>query len=1126
MTPHRPPMPEPVRLLGLALVALLSPSAAPALGQDDPAADPAAAAAQEPGVPFARLPDVSPDGRRVAFTYQGDVFTAPIAGGTAERLTVHEAYESRPRFSPDGEWIAFESDRHGNDDLFVMASDGSDIRRLTWHSTDDAVGGWTPDGRILFGTERTWQQVEREDEVYSVAAAGGTPDRLLDAVGYDPRPSPDGRFLAFEFGSNGTFREGYRGPANRDLWIHDTADGSFHALTEDFDGNDFGAVWVGERTLLFVSERGDAGDLYRLSLDADGEAQGQPERLTALGEDGIRAFGASDDGSVVVLERGPALHVLEPSAVGEGPAGPEDLRPLEVRIPADDRFYAVERRTYRDDAEEYALSPDGQRIAFVVRGELFLTSSAPDEERTVRLTSHSWRDREPAWVDDSTLVFSSDRDGDYDLYRLVSADPDERDPLLALDFRVERLTNDPAPERSPVVAPDGERVAFVRGPGALVVADLAEEGLTDERVLREGWADPGYVAWSPDSRWLAYALDDLDFNQEIYIQPADGSREPVNVSQHPRPDDDPVWSPDGSKLGFLSNRNNGDDDVWFVWLREEDWEKTRADWELQQLRKRLKKDPPQEDGGGGGSENGQEAGEGDAEDAPPEVEIDFDRIHERLRQVTSLPGNESDLRFSPSGDTLFFVTNRDSRQSFDAEQDLWRAKWDGTDLTALTSGGADPEDVRLGPEGEWLYARFPEGRLGRVAVSDGEREGLPFAARVRIDHPAERRQAFSEAWRLLRQNFYDPDFHGQDWDALRAHYEPWAMKTSTKRGFADVFNMMLGELNASHLGFYAADRAETEEQRTGLLGAEIDPVEDGVRVERVVPKSPADREESRLRPGDVITAVDGEPVSPERNFYSLLVDRAGERTVLSVRDAEGSERRVVIRPTESLSDELYEEWVRDRAALVEEYSGGRLGYIHVRGMNWPSFERFERELEASGDGKEGLLVDVRYNGGGWTTDYLLTVLTYPQHAYTVPRGAAEDLDTQHTEFRAHYPFGERLPQSAWTKPVAALANENSFSNAEIFSHAFKTLGLGPLVGGPTFGAVISTGGAGLIDGSFVRLPFRGWYVRATDENMENGPAVPDISIPRRPDDRADGEDAQLRGAVDALLVETDGEPGG
>ena len=284
---------------------------------------------------------------------------------------------------------------------------------------------------------------------------------------------------------------------------------------------------------------------------------------------------------------------------------------------------------------------------------------------------------------------------------------------------------------------------------------------------------------------------------------------------------------------------------------------------------------------------------------------------------------------------------------------------------------------------------------------------------------------------------------------------------------------------------------------------------------------PPDRERSKLRVGDVITAVNGEAVAEVPNFYALLEDTAEERIILGVESEDGEEREVIIRPVESLSDELYREWVEDRRALVDEYSNGRLGYIHVEGMNWSSFERFERELIASGSGKEGLVVDVRYNGGGWTTDYLMAVLTVQRHAYTVPRGAAQDLEAEHQDFRGHYPFGERLPLASWTKPVAALCNENSYSNAEIFSHAFKSFGLGPLVGQPTFGAVISTGGVGLIDGSFVRLPFRGWYVYPTDQNMEHGPAVPDLLVENAPDYRGSGEDAQLRRAVEALLQDVD-----
>ena len=1097
-------MPLTRRLLPLALLLVL-PLLAPA--------DAAPQTAEE-AAPFVRHPDVSPDGSTVVFSYQGDLFRVPAEGGLATRLTVHEAYESRPRFGPEGDRLAFQSDRWGSEDLFFMDADGGMVRRLTHHSADDELGGWTADGGLLFNTIRTWVQVEWEPEIHRIDAAGGTPDRLLDAVGFSPTTSPDGRFVAFVLGANRRTKVGYRGPANRDLWVHDTRDGGYTRLTE-FDGNDMQPAWAGSRTLMFLSDRdgGDAYNLYRLELTAEGQADGDPEPVTSFPEDGVRHFGVSADGSTVAFERRTSIFLMRD--------GGEPER-LDVRIPRDDHFVDVERETFRDRAEEYAVSPDGEQVAFVVRGDLYVIENDTDEGRTVRLTTDVGRDRDVAWLSDTALVFASDRDGDYDLYRLESADPDEPDLHNSLEHRVVRLTDTAIPERRPVVSPDGDRVAWVQAnasyaaapEGALVVAGVEDGELTDRRTLLDGWAVPEGVTWSPDGRWLAYARSDLDFNSEVFVLAADGSGDPVNVSQHPKADMSPVWSPDGTKLGFVSLRNNGDADLWFAWLREADWERTEEDWELRQ---ELEEE----------EEAGEDGEEGDGEDAAADtVRVDLERIHERLEQVTALPGNESDPVASEDGETFYFVTNRDAWQEIGGEQEIWKAKWDGTEIERLASGGESPSSLRLGPGGEHLFMLREGGTLGRVVVEGGEEESLSFAARTRIDHRAERAQVFDEAWRLLDRNFYDPDFHGEDWEALHDRYRPWALAASTKRDFRDVFNRMLGELNASHMGIYGADRSETRDEETGLLGVEIDPVEGGVRIERVVPGSPADREASELREGEVITAVGGTPVAEAPNFYALLADRVDRRTILRVRGTDGEERQVVIRPTGSLDDELYDEWVEERRRLTEEYSDGRLGYIHVEGMNWPSFERFERELEAAGDGKEGLLVDVRFNGGGWTTDYLLTVLTYPQHAYTVPRGATPDLDANHEAFRDHYPFGERLPQAWWTKPVGALANQNSYSNAEIFSHAFKTLDLGPLVGEPTFGAVISTGGAGLMDGSFVRLPFRAWYVKATDENMEHGPAVPDHVVPRRPDDRADGEDAQLRKAVEVMLERIDGGEGG
>jgi C-terminal processing protease CtpA/Prc len=290
-----------------------------------------------------------------------------------------------------------------------------------------------------------------------------------------------------------------------------------------------------------------------------------------------------------------------------------------------------------------------------------------------------------------------------------------------------------------------------------------------------------------------------------------------------------------------------------------------------------------------------------------------------------------------------------------------------------------------------------------------------------------------------------------------------------------------------------------------------------MEIVRVVPGSPADRSASKLAVGEVITSINGIPLGGDQNVYALLTNQANEELLLTV-DNGGKRREVVIRPTSSLGDELYEAWVDERKRLTADYSNGRLGYIHIQGMNWPSFERFERELMAAGLGKDGIVIDVRYNGGGWTTDYLMAVLNVQQHAYTIPRGATNTLE-QHREFASHYPYGERLPLSAWTRPAIALCNQNSYSNAEIFAHAFKTLDRGTLVGQPTFGAVISTGGSRLIDGGLVRVPFRAWYVKSTGENMEHGPAVPDILVENAPDSKVRRQDEQLKAAVDTLLKE-------
>lgn len=1038
-----------------------------------------------------RYPAINPNGSLISFSYQGDIWTVPSSGGKATRLTIHEAYESTPVFSPDGKSIAFSGARYGNNDIFVIPTEGGAPKRLTVHSNADNISSWSASGNILFSTSREFHQIERPLEVYSISASGGTEYRIMDAVGFDPIQSPDGRFIAFTRGDiNPIFREDYRGPSNRDIWLYDSKNKSYAKLTS-FDANDIVPRWADSGTLYFLSTNPGRNNLFRLKLDSNGKPVGTAEQLTDFEDHSIRYFSISGDGKTIVFEREKNIYTMN--------TGSKAVQKVQVQMGADVRFDPVVNKIASGDASEYEISPNGKLIALAVRGEVYVKEANKDKSNSTNLSNHSYRDMGIAWLSDSVALFTSDReDNNFDIYMVKSVDKQQPNIFKSLKHQIIRITKTNEDESSLSVSGDGKKIAYMRGRGTLVVSDIAADGkLSNEKILLDGWASASGIRWSPDNKWLAYSLEDLYFNEEIFIHAADNSSKPVNVSMHPRNDTQPFWSADGSRLGFISARNNRSNDVWFVWLKKEDYEKSKQDWDDVSTEEKSDKS----------------ANKDKKEPKVKPMQIDFDRIHERVVQVTSFPGDESNLLISKDGETFFYTAVSSTAKG----RDLYSVKWNGKDLKELTKSATNPTSVSMDREGKYLYYLKTGGAMNRLDIKGDKSEGLPYAVKQHIDYTVERTQVFEEAWRTIRDGFYDPQFHGKNWNALHDKYKELCVIASTNEDFRDMFNYLLGELNSSHMALSTPQQAETQKEATGMLGTELIPVKEGMKVMRVIPNSPADKTTSKLVAGDVITAVDGNAYNDSENFYDALNTKVDERALLTVKGADGKTREVVIRPVNTIRQLLYEEWVNDRQKLVDKFSNGRLGYIHIQAMNMSSFEVFERELQAAGYGKDGLVVDVRYNGGGSTTDYLMAVLNYKQHAYTIPRGASENLERDKTKFRDYYPVGERLIFSAWMKPSIALCNEGSYSNAEIFSHAYKTLGIGKLVGVSTNGSVISTGGRPLMDGSFVRLPFRGWYTKATDKNQELGPAIPDITVYNSPDWIATGTDDQLKTAVEELL---------
>lgn len=1041
--------------------------------------------------PMPRSPALSPDGTQVIFSWQGDLWLAPSGGGDAVRLTAHPAYDHAPVWFPDGRRVAFVSDREGSNDIFVMELPSGQPRRLTFHQEDDRLQGTR--GEDVVFLSRRHEGWNRMAAVYRIPAAGGTEERLVDVLAQEAVPSPDGRYLALVRGATPAVRRHYRGAANRDLWLLEVSTGVLTRLTET-DWDEDGIAWAGNGALVFRSDQGtDTRNLFRLDL-----ADGGLSQLTAHQGEDVRSPATSADGRLAVYEVWDGLYVV-PTDGSQAP------RRLAFQVAADTVVPPVTREVVRADAEVVVPSPDDDQVALVVRGDIYVVAPRPKDlaaiapSPTARVTATAARERDVTWSPDSAwLVYCSDRDGQLELYR---ARPAAGGPFWsAATFHEERLTRTEEDERQPAFSPDGTRLGFVRGSGTLVVADA--DGRT-ERELFTTWADL-HFRWSPDSRWIAFSYQDAHGNSEVWIIPAAGGT-PVNVSQHPDLDFDPVWSPDGRRLYWRARRQQRSIDLWGVYLSREDHERTPEQWVGL-----FSGDAGKGARAGRGGGSGDKGKEGDGVQVPA-VAIDIAGLHERAQALTTLAVDVGDFAVSPDGRAVVFSA------APDGQADLYKVRFDGKELTRLTTGGQQPGQPVFSKDGKTVMYRTGRGTVASVGLDGKTGDGVPFAARHEVETAALRAQVFDEAWSALDRAFYDPNFHGVNWKEQFERYRPLALQASSRRDFEDVVNLMLGELNASHMGFRSA--TDQERSRTGNLGVEITVPADGrgVVVAEVLPETPASRRDVGLTAGDRILAVDGRSVTAGINLFDLLTDTVGRPTVLRVSGSAG-ERDVLVTPVPLpvVRNARYRQWVVERRALTEAWSGGRLGYIHIQGMNMPSLEEFQRELFAAADGREGLLIDVRNNGGGWTTDYLMAILTVRRHAWTVPRNADPDL-------RA-YPQ-DRLPLPAWTRPAAVLADQDSYSNAEIFSWAFRTLKRGPVIGMPTFGAVISTGGARLSDGSIVRLPRRGWFVADSGINMENNGCPPDVLVPKPPhQDLSSVADDQLARAVEVLVAQLPDDP--
>jgi len=1024
-------------------------------------------------VRFARTPDISPDGRWVAFSYLGDIWIVSAEGGVARQITTHEAHEINPVFSPDGRWLAFSSNRYGSYDVFVVSVEGGPPRRLTFDSAHELVNDWTPDGRyILFSTRRT-PQFPPLPEMYLVPVEGGRERRLPLDEGRDGVFRPDGLELAYIRGPGLWYRKGYRGSANDDIWIC-RADGTHHRRLTSFNGQDGSPMWSADgRWIYYVSEESGVSNIFRRSADGTGPSV----QITHHTSEGVRRARISRNGEWIVYECGFELYRLHVSE-----ANPQPQR-IAIVARADLASNPEVYRTFTQGISEYALAPNEQHLAIVVHGEIFLVPVSGGKARNV--SNSPAHDREPVWSpDNKAIAFISDRDGEENVYLIESAEPPGAELGQARQYRIRRVTHHAGPESGISFSPDGKKLAVLRH-GTLWVMDRdganAKVLVPQPRVIE--------YSWSPDGSWIVYSRMDAHFASDLYLIPAEGGQ-PVNITRYATRNFGISWSQDGRLLCFISQRRQ-DLDVFVMQLQKPASDSTNRRAEsTAKLANPLDKilDQP---------------GRG-------RLVIDLDDIHLRVQRVTAMSSDESEAVIRPDGHYVAFRSNAL------AANDLWLASVNGEQIFRLTVGNVHPRQITWRRTGAILFLdEFGALRSTRPNLSPGSApvaetpNRIRIEARLKINRPALFQEMFAEGWRKLRHSFYDPRLHGADWEAVRAKYSALLPHIACVEDFYDLVSLMLGELNASHLGIGGQNR--NPEEQTADLGILWDENYPGpaLRVREILKGGPADRKGIELRPGEYIVAIEGERLSEQTNLSRLLNDKAGEPLRLQVsRYPDGRESRwLELRPIrrQEAAPLYYRHWVARNERLVHELSGGRLGYIHLRAMDVESLDEFVRALYSEHFDKDGLILDVRFNGGGFTHDQVLSFLGGKEHTYFVSR------DGQYGTVLRSY-------DRKWTKPVVVMCNNRSFSDAEIFPNAFRELGLGKLVGVPTGGLVIGTVNERLIDGSFFRVPRLGVYT-PQGINMEKAGVVPDIVVEPHPDDLQAGRDPQLTRAVEVLKQE-------
>lgn len=1054
-----------------------------------------------------RYPVISPDGKTIVFCYKGDIYKVSATGGTAIALTQNSAYDYKPIWSPDSKTIAFASDRYGNFDIFTIPIEGGVPLRLTFYSGREIPNSFTPDGNNILFKATIEDNVENVDfprsylsELYEISVKGGAVKRILSTAAEEAKYSKDKSKIIYQDckGPENYWRKHHRSSITRDIWMYDTKTGK-HTKITSFAGEDrLPSFSSDEKYLYFTSERfNNTFNVCRLEL-ANTE---KVEKITNFEKNPVRFLSVSDnndlcftyDGEIYVKKNG------------------KEAQKLNVTVFSDIKEKPEEYITKSSGITEFEISPDGKEAVFILRGNVFVTSV--DYSTTKQITATPEQERSVSFSPDGkAILYASERGNSWDVYQTKIVKDDESNFIFATELKEEPVVHTDKEEFQPEFSPDGKEVAYLEERTTLKVINLKTKKV---RTVLDGKYNYSYsdgdqdYKWSPDNKYflVSYSPNTL-FSNDIGLVKADGSEKPYNLTESGYSDSNPKWILNGKGMIWESDRNGYRShgswgsyrDVYAMFFTQDAYDKFRLSEEEYKFLKEQekKKDKKESDTKDTKKSKSKKDEKSDKKKKIEPVKIEKDGLEDRIARITINSSSISDMVLSKEGNKLFYLTR------FEKGFDLWvnDLRKHQTKLAKKLSGYGG--GMQIDKDGKNLFL-YSGGGMVKIKTTDFSKKPISFKAEYHLNKSAERAYMFEHVWREALKKFYRKDMQGVDWAYYKKVYAKFLPYIDNNYDFAEMLSEMLGELNASHTGsgYRHKDKSGDNTASLGII-YDFNYSGGGIKIQEILEKSPMLRTEHKMMPGFIIEKIDNQDISDNQSYYKLLNHKAGKDVLLTIKNLNKNKtyvERVKAISLRQESDLLYERWVRNRRAEVEKLSNGRLGYVHVRGMDSKSFRKVYSELLGKEFHKEAVIIDTRYNHGGWLHDDLATLFSGKKYITFSPRGQKFGYD----------------PLGKWIKPTVLLMSEGNYSDGYGFPYAYTALKIGKTVGMPIPGTMTAVWWETLQDNSvYFGIPQVG-ALDMTGEYLENKQLEPDYKVQNDYDVIIKGRDQQLEKAVEVML---------